>query len=231
MSTRYSCYGKYRDKNNKIIGYELMDENGSTGHIGADELKRLIASNQIIVTNLKLTADNRLIDKIDDRNDKAFEKIKNHVKGICNYFGYPFNEEEFVVHMNDGHFNGVYYMSSELKHSEVFGDLAFYIEIKGDNATTYEVNIFDWNKELKAVNTFNVHKEFPVALAKVSLGKIKKVNDYMNQSPKSLYGNKEKFKPFLEWLYKSSSCRPSMSKEAFVGKYVGNLNRALAASR
>lgn len=231
MSIRYSCYNKYRDKNNKILGYELLDENGSTGQIGADELKRLMASNQIIITNLKLTTDNRIIDKINDKNDKAFEKIKNHVKGICNYFGYPFNEEDFTVHMDDGHFNGVYYMSSELKHSEVFGDLAFYIAIQGDNATTYEVNIFDWDKESKTVKTFNICKEFPVALAKVSLGKLKKVNDYINQSPKNLYENKDKFKPFLEWLYKSSSCTPSMSKETFVGRYVGNLNRALAASR
>lgn len=56
------CVDKFRDKNNKIIGYRLLDIYGKTHDTKADALKCAISKNLIRVTNLTLTSDNRLVD-------------------------------------------------------------------------------------------------------------------------------------------------------------------------
>lgn len=56
------CVDKFRDKNNKIYGYRLLDIYGKTHDMKADVLKHAISKNLIRVTNLTLTSDNRLVD-------------------------------------------------------------------------------------------------------------------------------------------------------------------------
>lgn len=55
------CVDKFRNKNNKIIGYRLLDIYGKTHDMKADALKYAISKNLIRVTNLTLTSDNRLV--------------------------------------------------------------------------------------------------------------------------------------------------------------------------
>lgn len=66
------CIKKFRDKNNHIYGYCLVDLNGRTQDVKPENLKKAIAKNQINVTNLTLTSDGRLV----DRQDDTFKNIK-----------------------------------------------------------------------------------------------------------------------------------------------------------
>ena len=70
------CIRKNRNKQGNIIGYELIDEQGKLGYFEADALKRNILSNNIDVINLKLTSDNKLVDKKEDISD-IIKKAKN----------------------------------------------------------------------------------------------------------------------------------------------------------
>jgi len=55
------CIGRVRDKNNRIIGYTLLDQSGNKLNIKSDALKNAIRNNKIEVLNLTLTSDDRLI--------------------------------------------------------------------------------------------------------------------------------------------------------------------------
>lgn len=56
------CIDKFRDANNKIIGYRLIDLNGQTQDVKSENLKRAIENKQINIVNLTLTSDYRLVD-------------------------------------------------------------------------------------------------------------------------------------------------------------------------
>lgn len=58
-----TCLEKYRNRNGIIIGYLLLDESsGRTTQIEASVLKNMIKNNNLKVSNLKLTSDDRVID-------------------------------------------------------------------------------------------------------------------------------------------------------------------------
>lgn len=61
MSAEYICVSRHKNTSNIIDGYRLKDNNGSVMNVAASELKRLISSKKIQVTNLKLTSNNRII--------------------------------------------------------------------------------------------------------------------------------------------------------------------------
>lgn len=56
-----TCTEKLRDKNNRIVGYELQDCNGKKMRFTSEQVKQAVFLQQITVTNLKLTSDGRLI--------------------------------------------------------------------------------------------------------------------------------------------------------------------------
>lgn len=84
-----TCTEKLRDKNNRIVGYELQDCNGKKMRFTSEQVKQAVFLQQITVTNLKLTSDGRLIDntesaksegqlKSDENNQLALiNKLKN----------------------------------------------------------------------------------------------------------------------------------------------------------
>lgn len=74
------CIQKIRNKNNKIIGYTLIDNVGKVQELDADRLKDWIVNGRILVTNLTLTSDGRLIDK----SEKQPAQIKQKAVGIIN---------------------------------------------------------------------------------------------------------------------------------------------------
>lgn len=57
------CIQKFRDTNNKIIGYRLKDEQGNIKDFTAEAVKEHIRANRIEVINLTLSSNNRLISK------------------------------------------------------------------------------------------------------------------------------------------------------------------------
>lgn len=66
------CIEKHRDINNKIQGYTLQDLYGNTLYFEPVKLKQAIISKQIMVSNLTLTRDYRLVEK----QDETFKKYK-----------------------------------------------------------------------------------------------------------------------------------------------------------
>ena len=60
---KVKCIQKFRDKNNIIIGYRIIDQNGNTKDVSSESLKQAIQQGKVEVINLTLTSDNRLIDK------------------------------------------------------------------------------------------------------------------------------------------------------------------------
>ena len=65
------CIQKFRDKNNIIKGYRLQDERGNTMDVNPYQLKIAIKQGKIDITNLILTSDNRLIDKMESMFDNC----------------------------------------------------------------------------------------------------------------------------------------------------------------
>lgn len=63
MITKCKCIEREKDKNGNIIRYKLLYINGVCKLFFPNELKELIRTNQLEVTNLTLTNDNRLIEK------------------------------------------------------------------------------------------------------------------------------------------------------------------------
>lgn len=59
---QFRCIEKVRDNNGRIVKYCLQALQGPTQYVTADFLKRKLASGGVIITNLKLTSDNRIID-------------------------------------------------------------------------------------------------------------------------------------------------------------------------
>ena len=63
MAVKCRCIHKFRDKQGRIIGYRLRDENEECIDLSPDNLKIAIMSNELNIANLQLTSDNRLIHK------------------------------------------------------------------------------------------------------------------------------------------------------------------------
>lgn len=76
------CIKKFRS-NGKIVGYRLIDLNEQTQDVESDILKRAIKNKDIHVINLKLTADDRLIDCTEAQlKSKKLESNKTTNKDI-----------------------------------------------------------------------------------------------------------------------------------------------------
>lgn len=62
----YTCINKLRDKNGKITAYRLIPAAASSDInvkiVAPDLLKQKMLTHEVVVLNLKLTSDNRLID-------------------------------------------------------------------------------------------------------------------------------------------------------------------------
>lgn len=71
------CTGKIRDKNGKITAYKVTNVYyGKYKIIEPSELKRCIQENTVVVTNLTLTSDNRLVDS---SNEQSLELEKEYI--------------------------------------------------------------------------------------------------------------------------------------------------------
>jgi len=75
MKVRY--IEKIKDKNNRIIGYTLLDQSGNKLTIKSDALKNAIRNNKIEVINLVLTSDDRLIDNKEKSDSDKIRTILN----------------------------------------------------------------------------------------------------------------------------------------------------------
>lgn len=98
------CIQKFRDKNNNIYGYRLIDINGQTQDVQSKNLKQAIASGKIHVVNLTLTTDGRLIDTTEKQLQskqlgpepqiESDKRILEIAKGICNRCNYTLDKND-----------------------------------------------------------------------------------------------------------------------------------------
>lgn len=83
------CLSKIRNKQRVITGYTLVDNKGNCVKLGADELKRNVASGMIDVINLQLDKTGRLIDKSVDITPETSNllllKIKHSYEKVVDY--------------------------------------------------------------------------------------------------------------------------------------------------
>lgn len=230
----YVCVWKDRDCRGKIETYRIQDSNGVLTDVKADDLKRMIMSNQIEVVNLKLTSDYRLIDRrnnLDNRNRKYYDKISEKIKKIANYLGCTFDEEYLTIDGEvDGPLSGninAHYYPPELFTSEVFGNVAVSINVSTINLDEYNIVIGDLDvKHGGGYEHFGVSHHIPQQLLSIRLPVVKKELDFLRSTPQQLYANRDNFKKSLKWLYKHH-LNDNESAETFFGMYIGNLNRAM----
>ena len=80
-----TCTEKLRDKNNRIVGYELQDCNGKRMRFTSEQVKQAVFLQQITVTNLKLTSDGRLIDNTEPaKSDGQLKSDGNNQLALIN---------------------------------------------------------------------------------------------------------------------------------------------------
>lgn len=80
-----TCTEKLRDKNNRIVGYELQDCNGKKMRFTSEQVKQAVFLQQITVTNLKLTSDGRLIDNTESvKSDGQSKSLENNQLALIN---------------------------------------------------------------------------------------------------------------------------------------------------
>lgn len=80
-----TCTEKLRDKNNRIVGYELQDCNGKKMRFTSEQVKQAVFLQQITVTNLKLTSDGRLIDNTEPvKSDGQSKSLENNQLALIN---------------------------------------------------------------------------------------------------------------------------------------------------
>lgn len=72
---RVRCIEKFKDKNGKIIGYRLIDQNKLIRDFKADDVKNYIKTGVLEVVNLTLTSDNRLVEHKSINEDNKQDKI------------------------------------------------------------------------------------------------------------------------------------------------------------
>lgn len=80
-----TCTEKLRDKNNRIVGYELQDCNGKKMRFTSEQVKQAIFLQQLTVKNLKLTSDGRLIDNTESaKSEGQLKSTKNNQLALIN---------------------------------------------------------------------------------------------------------------------------------------------------
>lgn len=75
---------KIRDKNNNIIGYDLIDQQGRKAQFKSNDLKSMIRAGQIKVIGLTLTKDGRLVNGATEQSEVYSNKIKYETVALIN---------------------------------------------------------------------------------------------------------------------------------------------------
>lgn len=81
-----TCTEKLRDKNGRIVGYELKDDNGNKMKFNSKQVKQAVFLRQITITNLKLTSGGRLIDT--QNTDITYENMAHALNKLLKKYTY-----------------------------------------------------------------------------------------------------------------------------------------------
>lgn len=78
--TKLAYISKIRNRAGKIVSYQLIDDKGQIGSLNAGSLKKAIKIGNIVVDNLKLTSDGRLIDTYRNNSKSSSNELQNLVE-------------------------------------------------------------------------------------------------------------------------------------------------------
>jgi hypothetical protein len=81
----YKCIKKVRDKNNIITAYWIQSSDGKISIVKSENLKSMIENNQVIISNLTLTSDYRLIDSGKEANRENTNTNKTDSNNISDF--------------------------------------------------------------------------------------------------------------------------------------------------
>ena len=99
-----SCRVRIKDRSGNIVGYRLVDNHGLEKIIGANKLKALIRNKQVVIDNLLLTKDNRLVmvkNNQDENNESdAFNRLRILSKNT-NEYGDLENNKFYICNLNE----------------------------------------------------------------------------------------------------------------------------------
>lgn len=103
------CIEKYKNSNS-ICAYKIEDEEGTSIIVKPEQLKKAIKNNEVTVTNLKLTSDDRLIytpetsEILRIKEKETYEKLvkKAKVLGKCKEVAVPYDKYCYLIHESNG---------------------------------------------------------------------------------------------------------------------------------
>lgn len=134
-----TCIDKIRKSNGQIFGYTLQAIDGTIANIEHDELKSKMKSHQIIVDNLQIAADGRLMDKA-----PLIETVEDAVSCI----NYVYNTNK----------NSVYNINSVQQKSNTSFEIAQVYKMSGGSDDVWSSTNIEWrtlvslnNKKIKTV--------------------------------------------------------------------------------
>jgi len=90
MAVKCTCIEKFRDKQGRIKGYRLRDQQGKCIDVTPDNLKMAIFGKQFNVINLQLTSDGRLIDKA----AQQLAPVQNEFEQLLGLLQYYYDPKE-----------------------------------------------------------------------------------------------------------------------------------------
>ena len=121
---KVKCVEKVRNKLGVIKSYVIEDTSGSRKKVDAQEFKKLIKNGTLECSNLKLTKDNRLIEKHEDNIDNAKEELTDSIRSIINYIERGTNFKVNPNSVNNIIDNKVVRLEFNYEESRLIADLA-----------------------------------------------------------------------------------------------------------
>lgn len=174
------CIDKIRDNNNKITQYVLQDNTGAKVSLDPKIVKRDMISGQLVVVNLQITSDGRIIDKakdsgltpeeIEHKNRKSAHLLFTFLLGLQKKFNT--DDDAMSIIKSNGREERIY-LSNKTEEK-------LYMGIKEGSIVGARVSIFDY---YEAVSNFGCNEDNDSYIE----------DDYDEDYVNNMYDNYEKY--------------------------------------
>lgn len=155
----YHCVARERDKSGNIVRYQVSDDAGHTFIFNSEQIKDLISSGRVVVANLTLTSNGRLLLTDAKRDNKSSEPVQNEL------------DTKVLRYITAGRallcviFKA---LNEQYIRENVKLDRCFFISNATERMATVYLKSRDTDEDTEI--TIQVEKPLQVALTKVSLG-------------------------------------------------------------
>lgn len=188
---------KHRDKQGRIVGYTLQDSTGKKVNFYSEDLKMHIKNKNLEVTNLKLTSDGKLIDKVEkeiikpvkkqqDRPFRAYtleelsEELESYIRFECSDIGGSKFDELYAN--NKDYFGTINLIREELIARKCLSAEQFELWMTGSDSVNRGYNSYYHNKYkfIDWLKAYNINEEQSKRVRfMVEMDKI--LNSFINQ--------------------------------------------------